>query len=204
MAEKVGTTTEPAQGTPESGPAASSTAGETENHSAPPAPPAPPAQPAAPAAPATPFVFTIDGQQTSDFAAVQARLDAQAEYIKSARDEGRKNYVTQLSNDKKIPAPMLDDYIAHSLTLSDEQWDAFRKMYDSSGAAPLFAQFSAESTGDGSTPNTQPNAASAKEQRIEVLKSTVNMHSRAGMSQSAIESTDAWRELSALTDNKEK
>ena len=104
--------------------------------------PAPEATPA-PAAPATQgaaahshgaFSFSINGQTTTDYSAVQAHIKALKGSQAEARDLNRKNFVTSLANKKVIAATQVDDLTEFALSLDENQYAAFAR--DVRGSSP--------------------------------------------------------------------
>lgn len=161
-----------------------------------PAPVTPPAgtvtPPAAHGAQGQPFEFTLNGgTKTTDFAAVQAHIENLETVLNENRTQARKDFVASLASSNRIAATQVDEMTAHALSLTDEQYEAFAKMYEAAPASPLFAHH-----GQGNTP--EPDADS----EIETLRERVKMHTRSGMPEEKVKETASYKKLMSMTDNK--
>lgn len=171
---------------------------------APPAPPAPtppaPAPPAptppapAPPAPASPQTFNVNGQTTSDFAAVQTHIAALETFRRETMSAARSTFVTDLAKNNRIAAPQVESMTAHAQSLTDEQWEGFKKTWENAPANALL----------GNQHNGVTNPANAGEQEnvpseLETVKEIVAMHAKAGMTPDQISKTPSGIKLAALT-----
>jgi hypothetical protein len=168
---------------------------------APPAaePPAaePPAEPegsgehAAPA-PGT-VTFSVNGQPTNDFAAVQRHITALETAATESRDQGRRDYVAGLASGHKITQPQVDGLTTVALGLDDEAFAAFRAAYDAAPKQPVLAAH-AGSTSTGTIGAT----AEESDDEIAVLRETIAQHQRAGVPEAQLSKMPSFIRLQAL------
>lgn len=176
---------------------------------APAAPPSTPATPAtgAPAAPpaaapeATPAAqhgqahgqtFFVNGQATHDVVAVQAHITTLETFRTEAVKGAKEAFVKSLVSANKLPATQLDAQIAFVHTLSDTQYDAFKKTWEGAAASPLFAIHGNPVTNPGGDPQAGPT-------EIEQLEDIIAMHRRTGiMTEEQIAKTPTFQRLTAL------
>lgn len=181
----------------------------------PPNPPAqsPPAQPAAtnftnvpaPAMTAPPSAqsFTINqGQKdeckVQDFTAVQAhitQLETRNRTLETHFQESvkaaRNNFVDQLVKDNKIIAPQAESMKTLAASMNDEQFENFKKVYETAPTAPLLGTFT---TGTSNHNGTGGGVAS----RIGELKEIVDMLALTEGREFAMKS-EPGKELARLT-----
>jgi len=174
------------------------------------------AVPAAPAVVAPVYQFTLGGESTTDYAAVQKQLNVLEEFAAETIKSSRTDFVKQLAAAKKIPATMIDSMTEHALSLNDQQWTNWKSAYESAGSAPLFGQVETnedpeEESSTGENGQTSAHSKSKPEaskvvvgsnmteaqyaKRVEDLQSIVAMHSRTGNN---VEATPAYKELQGL------
>jgi hypothetical protein len=171
----------PAQGgTPEAAPAAS-----TSQH-------------AAPAAPAQPFKFSVNGSETTDFAAVQAHITSLEAFRTETTKTNRENFVTALGAANKIPATQLDKFKAHVGSMTTEQFTAFQELYGDMEVPALLAQHATPASNEGGSSPAQHTAAQGQATEITILRERVAMHKGAGASKATIEKTESYKRLVAL------
>lgn len=157
------------------------------------------------------FTFRIGGNDTTDFARVQAYIaDIEGEnaalktqnegLVQFQRDQvkvGRQNFVSSLAKDGKVLADQVSDLNEMVEDMNDAQFEKFKAMYEKAPKLTVLEQHG--STG-GHT--TDPAAGvSAKEQEIADLREMVQMHSRSGMTEEQVQSTRAAKRLAELTKN---
>lgn len=153
----------------------------------------------APAAPAQPFAFSVNGQSTTDYSAVQAHIASLESFRTETTKANRENFVTALAAANKIPATQLDEYKAYVGTLSAEQYESFTKLHGGAEVPALLAahgQVSNEST--TGKPATQHGAADGSASELAILKERVAMHKSAGTAKATIEKTESYKRLKAL------
>lgn len=148
------------------------------------------------AAPPQVMNFRVNGQSTSDFAAIQSHIDTLEAYRAEAQTAGRRSFVEDLARENKIAASQIDALANHALTLNDEQFATFRQMYENAPAMPGVGQhFGLENTGEQQ--QHQSNTGEVKPDEIETAKEIVSQHRRAGMSEDKIQATASYKKLTA-------
>lgn len=173
--------------------------------------PAPPAQPPAPAeptptaphaaAPGTTVSFSVNGQQTTDYGAVQRHITALETSQNEMAMQAREDFVKGLAEGAtpKIAATQIDGLLDFTKKLDTDQFEAFRKSYDDAEAAPLFAPHGVQpgSTTAPQNPAT-PSAEGAEPTEIETLTEIVAQFKRSGLKQDKIEQTPSYKRLIVL------
>lgn len=160
-------------------------------------PPAVTQQHGAPAAPAQPFVFSMNGQQTSDFAAVQAHITALEQFRSDTTKSNRENFVTALAAGNKIPATQLDDYKELVLGMSSDQYAKWTKLHGDMEIPALLGQHGGGVANDGQAP-AQHAAGQAGASRAVILRESIAMHTAAGTSKKIIQAMPSYKELVTL------
>lgn len=164
--------------------------------------PAPAPQPSGQfGAPTAPTIMVF-GRPTNDFAAVQQHVTTLETFRQETIETGRKEFVSVLAHANKIAATQVDSMAALVLTMTDEQFAAFRATYEAAPSAPLFAQHG-QQPGNSSVPQGPqgvPNDGqpSAEPTEMETLEEIVANHRRAGMTEEKVEKTASFRKLQAL------
>lgn len=161
------------------------------SHTAPPVPtPSPTPTPA-------PHAFSVNGQNTTDFAAVQAHIANLEAFQKETRESGRKSFAAQLAADNKIPAAEVAEYEKFALSLDDSAYEAWSAMMGKTAANPIFGKYAQQGGGEGTpqvggTPTASGTPVSAEDQALSDAKDRVRQHGLAGMSPAQIEKTASF------------
>jgi hypothetical protein len=142
------------------------------------------------APPAQMASFTINGQPTTDFAAVQRHITNLESVLSEHGKQARRDFVTGLAQSNKIAATQVDQMTAHALTLDESQFEAFTKMYTDAPESPLFANH-----GQGGAPDEESS-------RVADLRERVAWHRRSGQPEDKVKATESYKELMTLTDGK--
>lgn len=172
--------------------------------------------PAAPAAPATPPAapeasaenkvvmagphsqptFKLQGQDTTDFQAVQNRLDMLENFRSETVKQSKIDFVKELATGNKIGAPQIDSLTEYALGLDDEGYAKWKATWDA--AAPL--QMLTDKPGSTVTnTNGQQTAAEEKSSdQIETLKATIRQHQLINMAPEKIMQTPSYKALMEL------
>lgn len=154
------------------------------------------------------FLFSIKGEQTSDYARVAtyvATLEAEKVALVARNEQleafaadqvkaTRHNFVTALSDSRKIVATQVENLKLLVETMSDEQWNAFQAVYETAPAHPLLTKHVdgvSNAAGDGIKQNDE----------VEVLEEIISLHRKSGMSEDAIKKTSSYTKLAALKGN---
>jgi hypothetical protein len=164
----------------------------------PPPPPAPAGLHfrAAVGGPEQPVVFSINGQQTSDFMAVQNHIAVLEKFQADAVEAGRVAYVKQLAAGGKIAATQVESLTKFASSLTGEQFEQFKATWDSAPKSGLF-----DKHGDGITnPDGMGGGGAAGKamSEIEQLEAVVAMHKRSGASPEEIAKMTSFQRLEAL------
>lgn len=159
--------------------------------------PAPVAQPQAPAQPVAPHQFTIGGRTTTDFAAVQAHISNLEAFQKESLEAGRKSFIGSLVSGNKMYASNQADAESWVLTLSNEQFEGYKKQWDNAPVLPTLGNH-AEGTSNhsgtqpaGSQPQGEPSEKETLEERVKAFRMT-------GMTEDQIKATPTFARLSQL------
>lgn len=166
-----------------------------------------PAAPAAPAASAAPHVFTIAGQQVTDFAAVQEVLNEVVDlrnFRQAAEDSAREQFVDGLVQRNQIAVTQKDDALAYVKGLDTDQFAAYSKLV---GGAPTIGMLA----NHGATHNTpqayaaaatgQPQPGDVQAHRVKVLKGQLQTHKLGGMSVEKMQKLPSYAELRGIDPN---
>jgi hypothetical protein len=179
-----------------------------------------PAPPQAPA-PQTPtdtayhgranFVFSVNGQQTTDFAAVQAHitgLEAQnasfAAAAAEAKTVNRQAFIKGLAEGAtpRILASQIPAIEGYALNLPDEAWGQFVKAHEAMPSLPSVSQHTATQTVGGQQVNPQGNSPvatqSAPLDEVTKLAGIVEHHRISGMAPAKIKETQSYKRLFAV------
>lgn len=137
-----------------------------------------------------PFVFTIAGQQTTDYSAVQTRVTQLEQFAKDTREAGRKSFVAGLVSGNKITAPQAAEFEAFALALADEQYGQWTKMWEGAPVPAILGNH------NGATVSNPNNSAQPADQAIQDAEAIVKMHENGGvMSAAQIKQTSAYQKL---------
>lgn len=154
------------------------------------------------------FNFSVNGQQTSDFAAVQAHitgLEAQNATFAAAavetRATNRKAFIKGLAEGQtpKILASQIPSIEAYTLNMDDASWAAFQQAHE---AAPALSQVSGHSdTTDGAATNangqTPVGGTPATDDELDVAVGVVEQFKRQGMAVEKIRQTPSFQKVVA-------
>lgn len=130
-------------------------------------------------------------EMTTDEAARQ--LAVLTQFRKETADQNRRDYVAQLAADNKILAPQVKDMTDYALSLSEEGFAAWAKLYENGPALPMLSGSHAEGTSNHAGTQQTDEA-----DRIEVLKGIVNQHRKAGMPEERIMEKKSYQDLMVL------
>lgn len=153
------------------------------------------------------FVFSLNGQDTTDYAAVskhlkklegdnetlKARNETLETFAKEQTKANRHNFVTGLAESRRIAATQIDGLKTLVETMSDEQWDGFKAAYENAPKMTLLEDH-AGATGNN---NADGEGATGSDE-VSILEETIAMHRRAGLSDEQIARTPTHKRLLAL------
>lgn len=89
------------------------------------------------------FQFSINGQPTTDFAAVQAHITSLEATIEHGRQQGIEEFVKALSDEGKILATQVDSLTDFAKSLTESQYTAWAGQYGDMPSLPLFGHHGA-------------------------------------------------------------
>ena len=168
---------------------------EKESDPAPETDPAPEAQPAENRSAAQP-TFVLQGRNTTDFKAVQARLNMLEEFRNETLTNSKREFVKRLATDNKIMASQIEKLTNYALSLDDKQYEAWKDTWDGAPGLPMLSGSHAE--GITNSTGTQSQAAAEVADEITVKKEIVAQHKAGGMSNEAIMQTPSYQRLMEL------
>lgn len=206
MSDRENTVTSPAPGTPApsqpaqpSAPAPSQPAQPTVPAPTPtPTPTAP--QPASPPSQHSggtmPHLFTVYGQATTDYSAVQRHITALETAITEARNQSRAAFVNQLATSQRIVGSeanitMLTNF---AQSLSDEQFTAWQTSFGDMPQPAALGQHGVSVAGQAAPTNGAANQAT---DQIEIDKETVRLHRTLNRPADQLKATPSYQRLVA-------
>ena len=152
-------------------------------------------------APANAHVFSIGGQSSSDFAAVQRYIDGLETFQRETSTAARANFVSSLAsgeNPRILQATVegLQDMVKD---FSDSQYAKFKATYEAMPAMSLTAQHGGDTANNSGDSNNAGGPVDAAKDRIAVLEGIVAHHKNGGiMSPEQIKQTGSYVELQRL------
>lgn len=171
-----------------------------------PQPPAPPTQnadehgragggvTAAPTPPVPTHVFSVGGQEVSDFAAVQAHIDSLEAFQSEAITARRTEFVKGLVTAGKVLAPQEEATQAFASSLDSKQFESWKATWADVPANTLLGNYG-QSSQQGGVPDE--SAATAQEKGLETARAIIEMHQRGGVSADEIKRTASYKALIA-------
>lgn len=144
--------------------------------------------------------FSIGGQTTQDFGAVQAYIakieQDNAAFTRAAEEAdalAREDFCKELVSGNRMLATQLDAAIAYAKTLDLAQFNAWKELQSGVPAQPLLGQYGAAQTvTPPATGQVDPVAA-----ELATLEGTVRQHARSGMARDKIKETASYKKLIA-------
>ena len=91
------------------------------------------------------FQFSVNGQPTTDFAAVQAHITSLEATIEHGRQQGIEEFVKALSDEGKILATQVASLTDFAKSLTESQYTAWAGQYGDMPSLPLFGHHGAGS-----------------------------------------------------------
>ncbi len=143
-------------------------------------------------APAPAFVFSCNGQNVTDFNQVQAYINRLEGFARETREAGRREFVAGLVKANKLGAPQQEGQTAFALSLTDEQFGAWKVQWET---APVSSVLAVHGAGTGS-PATS-GAVTGQPDALEDAKQIVAMHRLNNMSDENLRATDSFKKLVA-------
>jgi hypothetical protein len=158
-------------------------------------------QPAAqPTSTGAAFVFSVNGQATSDYAAVQRHISSLEVFRSETREAQRNNFIGGLLSANVFLASQKDQLEAFAKTLNDEQWLQWSGMFANTQvpAQRVLGQHGVPASAAG-MPQTQSGGAPGTQgsEDVQIAKETVAMHRAAGMPEADLKKTGSYKKLVA-------
>ncbi len=148
--------------------------------------------------PAAPYEFTLaNGTKTTDFAAVQAELSTLGQFKKESIESGRKLFAKSLVDSNKMLAKDLKAAEDYCLSLSDEQFTAYKALMDGVPASPVLGVHGEGTTNHSGTQTTAPGQVSEADKQIDTDLGMVEQFKLSGMKADQIKATPAFSRLTA-------
>lgn len=148
------------------------------------------------------FTFSINGQQTNDFAAVQAHItgiEAQNATLVAAQGEAkqanRKSFIKGLAEGDapKILASQIPSMEVYALGMPDEAWTAFQKAYED---APALSSVSVHGSAGSKNPTgTTPPGTAAKPSELETTLEIFLHNKMSGMAAPKLKQLASYAKL---------
>lgn len=176
-----------------------------------PTPPSPPTPQSAPPVPPTPapapapqggeqqygqnggaFVFTMNGQPTTDVSAVQRHILALEGFATESRRAARAAFVNALAQNNLILASAVPQYESLVYSMNDEQWALWQGTWTAAQQPALLAQHAAPASNAGGV--AQPGQLTDD---LKVAQEIVNMHRLNNMPAEQLKATGSYQKLVA-------
>lgn len=146
----------------------------------------------------TPHVFSVNGLQVTDYAAVQNHINVLEKFRADVQEAARKDFVAGLVRDNKIAVTQQAALEQFALGLNPEQFTAWQGTFAAAQAAPLFAAHGQTVTNPNNAAQQQPNAAEAAQaEQFKIWHATVAQFKMAGIPVDKIKQTPSYKNLVA-------
>jgi ATP-dependent protease ClpP protease subunit len=132
----------------------------------------------------------VNGTLVQDPTAVQNHVNSLENFRKETLEAGRKSFVKNLCDDKKIAATQVEATETFALGLTDVQYTQWVASWQDAPPVPVFGQHAAGSTNHDGTTEADPAAV-----ELQNAKDIVRQHRLANMSQENLEKTASWAVL---------
>lgn len=165
-------------------------------------PPVPPVQqhtqPQAPAQQVQPFVFKINGNDSTDFTAVQAHVATLEAFRKETYESNVKSFIADLASPSvnKILASQIPSTEAFAFGLTPEQFASWKATFEAAPAQPVLGTYGAQGAPTEGTGAS--NEQSEDERELVIAEGVVAQHKRGGMTPAQIEQTASYKKMTAL------
>lgn len=151
----------------------------------------------APQTQAQPFVFSVNGQATTDFAAVQQHISALEAFQSETKESARTAFIDSLLARNVFMASEKDNLVKLAKGMGDEQWQLWTAAYSNAGQNTTLAQHASPGQMAGQQQNQSGGVQPPQNDEIEIAKQTVAMHRMANMSEADLKKTGSYRKLVA-------
>lgn len=155
-------------------------------------------QPSQPPAQHAAYMFTVNGQSTSDFAAVQRHITTLETQATEARNAARAAFVNELvaanlilGNEENVAAQT-----AFAQSLTDQQFETWKSGFVVAARPALLSQHAAPAAStNGVLGSTAPGAPGSED--IEIAKGVVAMHRSINTPEAQLKATPSYKRLVA-------
>jgi hypothetical protein len=137
--------------------------------------------------------FTINCQETSDYAAVQAHIESLETFREAAIEDSRTSFVLELAKEGKIGNPQVEAFSKLAISMTHAQFDDFKAGFES---APAHNLFGTHDLGDGG--ESDPTGDDRLAQEIADLEEIVANHKRRGVSDEDLKGMKSFQRLETL------
>lgn len=152
------------------------------------------------------FTFTLStGQTTTDYAAVQADLVNLAAFKKESIEAGRRAFIQSLATgpNPKLLASNVDAAEKFALSLTDEQFVAYRQQWEGVAPNPVTGNHTGGTSNTGSQPQGhQGEGAGTQSDNLTILIDRLHAFSLSGMTPDQIKKTPSYTALKQLDASK--
>jgi ATP-dependent protease ClpP protease subunit len=143
------------------------------------------------------FTFQVDGKPVQmTLAQAAARMTDLQTFQYTTLEQGRKDFVKQLHDDKKIVGPQVKATEEFALGLSSDQYDAWKATWDGAAAIPMLGAHG-EGGGDQNGGGISSDEA-IKLEEIDRCKAIVRSFKQSNMKNEVIEKTNPYKTLMTL------
>ncbi len=143
-----------------------------------------------------PATFQVNGQPTVDVVAVQNQITMLETFRVEAVEAGKAAFVQGLAAQSKLAATQIDSQVAFVKSLTDAQYDEYKKSWE---AAPASALFGIHGKGPGEQADASQGGGNAGPTELETLTEIVATMRRSGMKDEMIAKTESFKKMTALT-----
>jgi hypothetical protein len=139
-------------------------------------------------------VYSVNGSQVTDPAAVQAHITSLEMFRAETVEAGRKSFVSGLAAANKILASQVEGLEAFATSLTPDQFTAWSKTFDAAPVQPALANHAAGVTNPG---NAAQQPVDEKAMKLDTAREIVANHRRAAMPAEQIKQTKSYKALVA-------
>lgn len=143
------------------------------------------------------FTFNINGQETTDFQAVQDYVNTLEQAAKEQQEQAREAFVDELFSSNKIVSAQLESFKKLTQGMSAEQFQIFRESYEGAPVQQALAAHSQGSQQAAGNPIPQQGEQDPAATQIIQDREIVYRHRDSGMSLEAIKKTGSYKRLEA-------
>jgi ATP-dependent protease ClpP protease subunit len=142
-------------------------------------------------------VFTVGGQSTTDYSAVQNHVNSLESFRNDTIKAAKVQFVKDLAADNKIMAPQIEKLTNYALSLTDDQYSAWKDTWEGSSPHAMLGQGHG---GAGTTNHDGPQSHGAEnvDNELNTCKGIIKQHKLGGMKNEQIMQTQSYKRLMEL------